>query len=174
MLRHELAGTPRERARETFHLRVLERLAPELVNVPLQGGDSWPARASELEWRARRALALGGKVRSEVGRRAAAALRRRAASAGTPGPVHGAAGEDAPVGAAGVLVEAPSDPFVTMRDDLRELAVSRPGHAAWRVLDADRVRALLSRDPASLDGMSRYHVWRAATVFGMPVAGTCD
>ena len=38
-------------------------------------------------------------------------------------------------------------------------------HPAWEVLDRDRCETLLSRPAASLDEMSRYQVWRLATLF---------
>jgi hypothetical protein len=40
-----------------------------------------------------------------------------------------------------------------------------PSHPAWDVLDRERVGALLSADPASLDPMSEIYVWRLAGVF---------
>ena len=43
--------------------------------------------------------------------------------------------------------------------------LDRPDHAAWAVLDRGRVESLLSSDPGALDTMSRYYVWRLATVF---------
>ena len=47
----------------------------------------------------------------------------------------------------------------------RSLAASaRGGHPAWEVLDRARVESLLTRAPGALDTMSRYYVWRLATV----------
>ena len=44
--------------------------------------------------------------------------------------------------------------------------LSQPDHAAWQVLDRPRVESLLAGEPGALDTMSRYYVWRLATVFG--------
>jgi hypothetical protein len=49
--------------------------------------------------------------------------------------------------------------------DVREQALSDSGHPAWEVLDRGRCEALLSRPAAALDEMSRYYVWRLATLF---------
>ncbi|HKP89287.1 MAG TPA: hypothetical protein VJT75_04870, partial [Thermoleophilaceae bacterium] len=55
----DLLGLPAaERARHGFHLRVLERLAPELVDVPFEDGRGWAAHESALRQRARRAATL--------------------------------------------------------------------------------------------------------------------
>jgi hypothetical protein len=72
----DLLGLPAPaRAREEFHLRVLERLAPQLVDVPFEDGRGWAAQQSGLARRLTRARALAGKVRAE--------LRRRAGRAGS-------------------------------------------------------------------------------------------
>ena len=167
MLRHELSGSARERARETFHLRLLERLAPQLVDLPVQDGQPWAARPSETARRARRAAVLAGKASGEARRRFAPAL------AGLPARVRRAPRTaDAPAMTDERAVSAPertNDPFTSMRDDVRELVRSEREHPAWLLLDAERVRSLLDRDPAALDAMSRAYVWRLATVFGSPV-----
>ena len=41
---------------------------------------------------------------------------------------------------------------------------AQPDHPAWAVLDRPRVERLLAAAPAALDTMSRYYVWRIATV----------
>jgi hypothetical protein len=134
------------RAREEFHLRVLEHLAPELVDLPFEGGRPWPARRGALARRAARATALAGKVRRELGRRRAAAA-----------PAPPAADEPA---------APPADPRDRVMADLRNVVREQPGHPAWAVLDRDRVGELLSRPAASLDAMSQSYMWRVATVFG--------
>jgi hypothetical protein len=141
MLPDALGLPARERAREMFHLRVLERLAPQLVDIPFEDGRPWPARQGELERRLERGRVLARKVRGE--------LRRRArAGRGRSGPA------------------ASDDPFERVLPEIAEAVRSQPGHPSWAVLDRPRVESLLARDPATLDTMSRYYVWRLATVFG--------
>ena len=57
------------------------------------------------------------------------------------------------------------DGFQPIVDDVREQALAADSHPAWEVLDRARCEALLSRPAGSLDAMSRYYVWRLATVF---------
>lgn len=57
------------------------------------------------------------------------------------------------------------DPFDPILADVREQVLAAERHPAWEVLDRDRCEALLSRPAAALDEMSRYHVWRLATLF---------
>jgi hypothetical protein len=136
-------GLPAEdRAREVFHLRVLERLAPQLVDIPFGDGRPWPARQSAAGLRARKAGTLARKVRGELGRRTHA----------TRG-----AGSSAP------------DPFAPTLGGIRHLVVSQPEHPAWELLDRRRVHDLLGSDAAALDTMSRYYAWRLATVFSAPL-----
>jgi hypothetical protein len=136
----DLIGLPAaDRARELFHLRVLERLAPELVDIPFEDGRPWPARRSGAARRIARARALAGKAAAEARRRAAA---RRAAAA------------------------AADDPFARILPEIHATVLSQPHHQAWAVLDRDRVERLLGAPPAALDTMSRYYAWRLATVFG--------
>jgi hypothetical protein len=139
LVQHELGLPARERARETFHLLLLERLAPQLVDVPFEDGRPWPARQSELARRVDRGRVLARKVRGELRRRA------RAARAST---------------------SIADDPFARVLPEIREAVLSQPDHPAWAVLDRPRVEALLGGDPAALDTMSRYYAWRLATVFG--------
>jgi hypothetical protein len=127
-----------DREREAFHLEVLKRLAPQLVDIPFEDGRPWPARQSALALRARRAATLARKVRGELHRRA-----RR--------PSH-----------------TPDDPFGATLAEIRDLVASQPDHPAWQVLDRPRVDQLLGSDAAALDVMSRYYVWRLATVFSAP------
>jgi hypothetical protein len=132
----DLLGLPaRERARHQFHLQVLQRLAPELVDVPFEDGRPWPAREGEL---LRRAAGSRG-----LARKALAEARRRVR------PPDGA-----------------GDPFAPILSEVRTTVLDQPGHTAWAVLDRARVESLLSTEPAALDTMSRYYVWRLATVFG--------
>jgi hypothetical protein len=133
----DLLGLPaHERARHAFHLRVLERLAPELVDVPFEDGRPWPAREGELRRRAAAARTLARKALAEARRR-----------------VRPPAGSGA-------------DPFAPILADVRSTVLEQPQHPAWAVLDRGRVESLLSSEAAALDTMSRYYVWRLATVFG--------
>jgi hypothetical protein len=141
MLPHLLALPAAERAREEFHLRLLDRLAPELAAAP-----GWPGRRSEWQGRAERGRSLLGKVRREAQRQARARVGRRGRDAST-----------APAGAA--------DPFAPVLADVREVVLSQPSHPAWAVLDRARVESVLTREAAALDEVSRYYVWRLATVF---------
>ncbi|HWH43151.1 MAG TPA: hypothetical protein VNT32_00310 [Thermoleophilaceae bacterium] len=139
-----LLGPPRaERALERFHLRVLERLAPDLVDLPFEGGGTWAEQRPAALHRLARAR--------DLARKAAAEARRRLAR---PGP--------APAPAA----DAPSpDPFAAVHRDVAGAVAGDPGNPAWEVLDHQRVERLLARDPGSLDVMSRYYVWRLGQVF---------
>ncbi|MEA2422800.1 MAG: hypothetical protein QOF55_1899 [Thermoleophilaceae bacterium] len=139
LLRDELGLPAGDRARELFHLRVLERLAPQLVDIPFEDDRPWPARQSDLARRVQRGRVLARKVRGEVLRRA------RAARAPSP------PGED---------------PFARVLPEIRDAVLSQPGHDAWQVLDRARVEALLRSPAGALDTMSRYYAWRLATVFG--------
>jgi hypothetical protein len=143
----DLLGLPAEaRAREEFHLRVLEELAPELVDLPFEGGRPWPARQTPLARRTARAKTLASKVRGELRRR-----RAGKAATTTAFPAH--------------------DPFAAALAEIRELVLGAEGHPAWAVLDRDRVERLLNTPAAGLDAMSRSYVLRLATVFGGFPAG---
>ncbi|HEX8065368.1 MAG TPA: hypothetical protein VF520_02445 [Thermoleophilaceae bacterium] len=142
LLPDELGAPAADRARHLFHLRVLERIAPELVDVPFEDGRPWPARRSAVAARAERARTLAGKAAAEARRRAAGRL-----------PRGGGGGGGVP------------DPFARVLAEVRETVLSKPGHQAWAVLDRPRVEGLLSSPAAGLDTMSRYYVWRLATVF---------
>lgn len=69
LLRDELGLPARDRAREVFHLEVLKRLAPQLVDVPFEDGRPWLAREDELMRRVRGARTLARKARGELRRR---------------------------------------------------------------------------------------------------------
>jgi hypothetical protein len=69
LLPDELGLPARDRARELFHLEVLKRLAPQLVDVPFEDGRPWRAREDELTRRVRKARSMAGKVRGELRRR---------------------------------------------------------------------------------------------------------
>jgi hypothetical protein len=58
----------------------------------------------------------------------------------------------------------PDDPFTRILPEIREAVLAQPQHVAWQVLNRDRVEQLLASAPP--DTMSRYYVWRLATVFG--------
>ena len=58
-----------------------------------------------------------------------------------------------------------ADPLDPILGDVREQVLGAASHPAWEVLDRDRCEALLSRPAPALDEMSRYHVWRLATLF---------
>jgi hypothetical protein len=118
LLEDELGLPAQERARELFHVRLIERLAPQLLAVPYEGTRT-----------------LVSKVAAELRRR----IKPRA---------------------------APDDPFTRVLPDIRDAVLSQPGHAAWEALDRPRVEQLLGTGEAALDTMSRYYVWRLATVFG--------
>ena len=144
LLAHELGASTGERAHELFALRVLERLAPQLVDVPFADGRPWPAHEGRLGRRARRARALTGKAAAELARRGRARGGSRAAT-----------GSDA----------AAPDPFGKVHALVRERVLGQPHHPAWAVLDRPPVERLLGAAPAALDVMSRYYVWRLASVF---------
>lgn len=140
LLPDELGLPAPERARQLFHLRVLELLAPELVDVPFEDGRAWPARRSAATMRIARARELAAKAAAEARRRAVA--RRRRVETGAP------------------------DPFAPILPEIRDTVLSQPEHQAWPVLDRARVERLLGSPPGVLDTMSRYYAWRLATVFG--------
>jgi len=138
LLADELGASTGERAGETFALRVLERLAPQLVDVPFADGRPWPAHQGRLARRARRARVLAAKAAAEARRRA----RPRGAGPSSAG-----------------------DAFAPVHELVRERVLAQPEHPAWAVLDRPRVERLLASRPAALDTMSRYYVWRLAGVF---------
>lgn len=152
MLGHLLGLPARERALERVHLQLLRELAPELVDEPFADGSSWPSRQSALRRRVERARTLTRKARAELGRRRAA--RQRPAGAVTPG-----------LGGDGGGQHPAADPFDAIVSAVREATLSQPAHLAWSALDRPQVERLLSRPAVGLDEMSRYYVWRLASVF---------
>ena len=144
LLPDELGLPVAERARQLFHLRVLEALAPQLVDLPFEDGRGWPTARSRTALRVERARTLAAKATAEARRRALA--RRRAATTGTR--------------------DGDTDPFARVLPEIRDTVLSQPGHQAWAVLDRARVERLLDTPAAGLDTMSRYYAWRLATVFG--------
>jgi hypothetical protein len=57
-----------------------------------------------------------------------------------------------------------ADSFARILPEIREAVLAQPQHVAWEVLNRGRVEQLLASAPP--DTMSRYYVWRLATVFG--------
>ncbi len=137
LLRHELGLATDERGRETFALRMLEGLAPGLVDAAFADRRPWPGRQGAVRARAERARALAVKALAEAARRARG---RRAA-------------------------DATADPFARVQALVREHVLAQPGHPAWALLDRPRVERLLAAPPAALDTMNRYYVWRLGQVF---------
>ncbi|MGI8595205.1 MAG: hypothetical protein ACR2ML_12730 [Solirubrobacteraceae bacterium] len=158
LLPHELGLPACERALELFHMRVLGELAPELIVVPFEGDRPWPVHQSSAGRRLARARVLVRKGLAEARRRAP----------GPPGRQRpGGSGEPPPPGTTADLDAAPmpADPFDQTMAAVREAGLAEPAHPAWDVLDRGRIEALLTREPAALDPMSRAYVWRLATVF---------
>ena len=131
-----LAPTAAERAQAAYHRRTLTLLAPKLERIHLADGRRWSAGQGRIA----RGRKLAGKAAREALRRARA----------TKHP--------APGGTA-------ADPLEQVVADTREQVLAADSHPAWDVLDRGRCEALLTRPAASLDEMSRYHVWRLATLF---------
>lgn len=136
MLPHLLGLPAEQRAAERFHLEALRELAPELVGLPFADGFTWRPPPSPVAARARRARRLALRGLVELGRR----LR--------------------PSGRG-----ARPDPFMAVHATTADAVRAAPDHPAWEVLDRARMDALLDRPAATLDTMSRYYVWRLATVF---------
>lgn len=163
MLPHLLGLPVRERVLERFHLVLLEELAPQLANEPFADGSSWPSRQSELRRQLQRARKLSGKVRAELERRVA--TRRvgsalgRSAHAADPRSANG-----------GQTWAGATDPFDAVIAAAREAALSQPAHPAWSALDRPQTERLLACPAVSLDEMSRYRVWRLASVFMSSIA----
>ena len=144
LLPDELGLPAAERKRQLFHLRVLEVLAPELVDIPFEDGRGWPATRSAATLKAERARVLVAKAAAETRRRALARRRRAEQAASAPD----------------------ADPFTRILTEIRDTVLSQPEHQAWAVLDRRRAERLLSSPAVALDTMSRYYAWRLATVFG--------
>jgi hypothetical protein len=116
------------------------------VDVPFAGGAGWgtPSKVARARGLARRAA-------EEARRRAGEAFRRRR-------------GRDDPASDAARAGPPAADPFGHLLAEVRAEAAARPDHVVWQVLDRERADSLLDRDAAGLDTMSRYYVWRIATV----------
>jgi hypothetical protein len=169
LLPHLLAGSARERGLERFHKRVLEELAPALVDERFADGSGWPVSVHPVVRRATRARTLARKVPGELRRLAVQRSARRGPrspagqSAAPPPP-----GAPSPPGAPARVAPA-ADPFEQLLATVRDAVLSQPQHAAWAILDRARVEQVLAGPWAALDEMTRYYVWRLATVFlGMP------
>ncbi|MGZ8648425.1 MAG: hypothetical protein ACXW08_07340, partial [Solirubrobacteraceae bacterium] len=174
LLGHELGLPARERALQLFHMRVLEALAPDLVDVPFEGDRPWPARQSAAQRRAARARTLARMALAEARRRLPSVpvgARGRTVRGGGGGeggaatPREVAAGTAPGAAPADALAAAPPHPFAATLTAVREEALAQASHPAWEVRERPRVEALLTREPASLDPMSRAYVLRLATVF---------
>jgi hypothetical protein len=133
-----LAPAAPDRATAGYHRHVLALLAPQLESIELAGGRGWDASPGRVV----RARTLAEKAAREAVRR----LRGRGERKGLRPP----------------MTRDTLDPILA---DVREQALGAESHPAWDVLDRERCEALLTRPAASLDEMSRYHVWRLATVF---------
>lgn len=141
----DMLGLPAgARAREELHLRVLEILAPELVDLPFEGGRPWPSKQPAVLRRTARARALATKVRGEIHRR-----RRALGDQTRPSDEF----------------DRPTDPFAAALAEIRDVVLADREHRAWEVLDRARVEKLLATPAAGLDAMSRAYVLRLATVF---------
>lgn len=130
-----LAPSPDERAGVAYHRRVLDLLGPRLAQAPLADGSGWESTPGRVA----HARTLARKAAREGARR----LRARR----------------------GERAEAGADPLDPILADVRDQVMGAESHAAWEVLDRERCEALLSRPAAALDEMSRYYVWRLATLF---------
>ncbi len=53
--------------------------------------------------------------------------------------------------------------------EIGDAVLSQSAHPAWPLLDRPRVEQLLATPAEALDAMSRYYVWRLATVFSLPL-----
>jgi len=128
LLAAQLGLSREERAGELFHRQLLERLAPELVDVPFADGTGWGG-------------AHGGS--RGLAEKAFSRIRGRASRA-----------------------DQADEVFAETLERIREGTLVVPeDDPAWDVLDRGEVERLLGSKPQALDTMSRYRVWRLATVF---------
>lgn len=124
--------------------RAAERFHHEVLNElspELAKAPGWFAPTTSLQRRATRVRHLTRRAVEE-------ARRRTKRTAPLPSP------------------SASADPFTRVQPDLKDVVLSQRGAAAWAVLDEKRVESLLSEpDP---DEVTRYYLWRMATLFGAP------
>ena len=139
---HLLGPPAGERAREALHRRLVEVLAPELLDVPFADGEGWegPSRAT-------RAVRLGRRRARQAWGEARRRTRRRRPT--PPAPL----ATDAPA-----AVDPMTDPLRAVR------AAARPDHPVWDLLDRAEAEALLTARPEDLDWMGQAYVWRLGTV----------
>lgn len=140
----QMLGLPaHERARELFHLRLLERLAPNLIDVlPFADGHRWRLKPGRVRERLERAGKLARKARGALRRRLERTANSRVPTTSPP----------------------PPDPIAPIVDLVRRGLDEPEDGPLGDLLDRDRVNQLLAADPRTLDEMSRYYVWRLATV----------
>jgi hypothetical protein len=132
-----------EYVRDTTSPLWSRRLLPQLLGLPRRARAREEFHRQVLERLAPRLLEVPFERQRSMARKIADELRRRV----RPKP-------------------GPDDPFAAILPEIRDAVLSQPDHAAWQVLDRPRVEALLQSNAAALDTMSRYYVWRLATVFG--------
>jgi hypothetical protein len=165
LLRHQLGLTTAERAANRFHRGIIERLAPELLDVPFHDGTGWPPVRRAAARRARRALQLAHKAQAEIQRRRKQAVVHGATPSDHPTSPKPSPQAERPEAGPTLAPHALSGTQAGTQALTRQVAMDTPSHPAWDVLDRERVGALLSADPASLDPMSEIYVWRLAGVF---------
>ena len=139
----ELGLASEQRMRELFHLEVLRRVEPRLVNIGFEIGKGWPADHGNLRLRLKPYAELLPDVPGEFRRRLVQLSSRVLPNGGT--------GREPSLGRS---LPAIRD-FILRRDD----------HPAWEALDRGRVRRLLESHPDALDFFGRTHVWHLLTVF---------
>lgn len=135
----ELAVPAGDRARDLFHLRVLEQLSAPLLDVPFDARPPWRSDDARRQTSSK-LVRLALKGQRELARRG-----RNLRGWRPPG--------------------ASRDPFPKVMRETRQRVLDWPSHEAWDVLNRRRVTRLLGHDPFSLDSRSRSFVWRLATVF---------
>jgi hypothetical protein len=163
MLPHMLALPRDERAADRFHLRMLEELRPDLIDIPFEHGEGWLTVRSPRGRQVANARRLAGRaadalLRRARARRGALAHRRsRQPAVAAPPP-------------------APPEAFVQVHETARALAAERPDHPGWEAMDRSAVERLLARDTAELDEVGRFLIWRLVTVLaalpGSPQGGS--
>ena len=132
-----------EYVRDTTSPLWSRRLLPDLLGLPAEARARGEFHARMLERLAPELARVPYERPRSLPRKVAAEARRRLAPK-----------------------RAADDPFARILPEIREAVLAQPDHEAWHVLDRTRVTDLLATDAATLDEMSRYYVWRLATVFG--------